>query len=139
MPQVVVFPEPCKPAHHDDRRRRLNEIDLRIHRPHQLDQLVIDDLDHQLAGLEAADHFLAHGLLLDLFDKVFDDAKVDIGFEQRGAHLAHGIADVFLADAAPARQAAKDVTELALKVIEHGLADYTLTDHAGKQTKGANA
>ena len=53
-------------AEHEDGRPILGEGDVRIDRPHQLDQFVVDDLDDLLAGVEGAQHFLADGALRDL-------------------------------------------------------------------------
>ena len=60
-----------------------------------LDQLVPDDLDDLLGGRQRVEHFLAHGLLLDVFDELFDDPEVYIGFEQSHADLAQGRVHIF--------------------------------------------
>ena len=39
-------------------------------------------------GRKRGEHFLAHGLLLDAFDELLDDAEMDVGLEQRHADLA---------------------------------------------------
>ena len=57
-------------------------------RAQHLDHLVADDLDHLLGGRKRGEHFLAHGLFLDGFDELFDDAEMHVGFEQRHADLA---------------------------------------------------
>ena len=54
----------------------------------RLDHLIADDLDHLLRGRKRGEHFLAHGLFLDVFDELLDDAKMDVRLEQRDANLA---------------------------------------------------
>ena len=53
-----------------------------------LDHFVADDLDDLLGGRKRGEHFLAHGLFLDGFDELLDDAEMHVGFEQRHADLA---------------------------------------------------
>ena len=72
------FARPLQAAHHDDRRPRRDEVDVRIHRPHQVDQLVVDDLDHQLARLKALDDLLAEGFGDDVIGEVVDDFEIHI-------------------------------------------------------------
>jgi len=95
-------------AHHDDGRAGLDEIDIRVHRPHQVDQLVINDLDHHLAGLEALDDLLPLGLFQHALGEILDDLEIDVGFEQGRAHIAHGIADILFRYAAASGKTAED-------------------------------
>ena len=88
-------------GHHDDRWPGLHEIDSRIHRPHQIDKLVIDDLDHHFAGMERLDDFLPDRFFNDGLGEVFDNFEIDVRFQQSRADFAHGFADVFFADSAP--------------------------------------
>ena len=97
-----------EPAHHDDGRTGLHEVDARVDRAQKLEQLVVDDLDHQLPGLEGVDDVLADGFVDDLVGEILDDLKIDVGLEQRGADLAHGFADVFLGDLPPAGERAEN-------------------------------
>ena len=46
-------------------------------------------------GESAVEHFLAHGLLPDVFDELFDNLEIDVGFEQRHADFAQGALHVF--------------------------------------------
>ena len=78
----------------------------------QIHKLVVNNLDHQLAGLERFDHLLADGFLDDVFGEVIDDFEIDVSFQQGCAHFAHGFADVFFADFPPAGKGAEDAVEL---------------------------
>jgi hypothetical protein len=91
-----------EPAHHDDSGRRLDQINPRVHRPHQIDQLIVNDLHHELARLKAADHLLPQRLLLHAVGEVFDHLEVDIRFQQGRANVAHRLAHVLLTDPPPA-------------------------------------
>ena len=108
---------------HDDGRRRPGELDLRtlaaILAAEHLHQLVVDDADDLLRGGEAAQHILADGALLHAGDELLDELEVDIGFEQRLAHLAHGVGDVFFGELALAAEPAKDLVEALLQTLEH--------------------
>ena len=75
---------------------------------HQRGQLLVDDLDDLLPRRETVQNVLPHGLFADAGHKVLDDFVADVRFQQRHAHLAHGQADILLADAA-----------LAAQVLEH--------------------
>ena len=56
---------------------------------------------------------------MHLFGEIVDDFEIDVRFEQRGAHLAHGLADVLFADAAAAGEAAEYAGEFIGKCVEH--------------------
>ncbi len=60
-----------------------------------LDQFFVNDLDYLLRGREGVEHFFAHGLLFDVFDQLFDNFEVDVGFEQRHANFSQGALHVF--------------------------------------------
>ena len=89
------------------------QIQRGVLRAEQVDQFVVDDFDDLLAGLDALDDFRADGLGLDAFDEIAGDLEIDVGFEQRQAHFAQGVADVVLGNFAEAAQIAKGVLELA--------------------------
>ena len=69
------------------------------------DQLVVDDLDERLAGIEAAGHLFAEGSVADSVDQSFGHRQRDVGLEQRHPNRPDGIADVVLGDPATARDA----------------------------------
>ena len=103
---LVVLPEPCRPtiattAGLPDRWK------TRSPAPEQVDELVVDDLDHLLAGGEAVEDVAPDGLLADTCHEVLDDLEVHVGFEQGEPDLAHRGLDVGLADPAAAGQVAE--------------------------------
>ncbi len=84
-----------------------------VARAEDLGQLLVDDLDDLLAGVQALQHFSADGPLADARHEVLDDLVVDVRLEQGEANLAHGGIDVRLGDAAAAGQAPEDVAQSA--------------------------
>ncbi len=60
------------------------------------------DLDDLLAGRKAAEDLLADCPFLDPAYEVLDDLEIDVGFEERQAHFAHGLFDIILFKDAPA-------------------------------------
>ena len=73
-----------------------------------LDQLFVNDLDHLLRGGKRGEHFLAHGLLLDVLDELLDNLEIDVGFEQRHADFAQSALHVFGREFAFAAQVFED-------------------------------
>ena len=65
---------------------------------HEARELLVDDLDHLLAGGEAFEHLAADGARGDDFDKVLDHEEVDVRFQQREFNLAHGFVYVRLGE-----------------------------------------
>ena len=53
--------------------------------------------------------------------KVLDDRQCDVRLEQRHAHLAQRVADVFFGQASTATQALDDARQPGGKLVEHGL------------------
>ena len=80
----------------DHRRAGLGLFQRHIGLAKQLDQLIVDDLDHLLRRRQALGDLFADRLLGHLGDEILDDLEVDIGFEQRQAHLLHALADIVL-------------------------------------------
>ena len=107
-------------AHHHDGRCRLDEHDVALHRPHQLDEAVVDDTDHLLTGLEAPGDVAPDRLGHDLVAEVVDDVQVDVRLQKRGADLGHRFANVVLADPPAAREPLDSVPELLGERLEHG-------------------
>ena len=79
-------------GHQDDRRRLRGELEARGVLAEERDQFVAHDLDDLLGRRERGQHFLADGLVADVLDQVLDDVEVDVGFEQRDADFAQGLA-----------------------------------------------
>ena len=63
-------------------------------------------------GRKRGEHFLAHGLFLDVFDELFDDLEIDVGFEQRHADFPQGGLHVFGRELAFAAQIFEDPLQL---------------------------
>ncbi len=85
-----------QPGHQDHGRAARGEGEIATRAAHQRGQLLVDDLDHLLAGIEAAEHVGAEAALLDRGRELLDDLEVDVGLEQREADLAHRGIDVGL-------------------------------------------
>ena len=83
-------------------------------------QLLVHDLDDLLAGIEAVEHIAAHRALAHARHEVLDHAEVDVGLEQREAHLAQRSIDVRLGYPAAAGQLAEDAAESFREIVEHG-------------------
>ena len=98
-------------GHQDDRRPGRDEVNPRIDRPHELDQLVMDDLDHHLAGMEALDHLGPDRLFPHVLGELLDDVIVHVGFEQGLADVVHGVGDVGLGNPPPAGERPEDRIE----------------------------
>ena len=89
---------------HDDRGRLGGDFDLLVGTAHQIPQLVVDDLEDLLRRGQALQHIRAGGLLGDARDEVARHAVVDVGVEERRAHLAHDLLDIRLRQPAAALQ-----------------------------------
>src|SRR5208282_2866216 len=100
-------------ADHQYAARIAAQLETRIGRAEQLDQLVMDDLDDLLPRLNALDDLLAEGLGLDALDEIPRNLEVHVGFEQGLPHFAQGFACDGLGDLAQATQVPESVLELA--------------------------
>ena len=99
-------------AGEQDHGRRLAEREPRVAGAHQRRQLLVDDLDDLLPGVEALEHVLAGRALAHLRDEVLHDLEVDVGLEQREPDLAHRLRDRLLVEASLAAEVAEGVLEL---------------------------
>ncbi len=84
---------------------------------HQSGQLLVDDLHHLLARIEAFQHLGAEAALLQRLGEAFDDLEVDVGLEQGEADLAHRLGDVVLGQ----RPVGPDVGERRLQLLREGV------------------
>jgi hypothetical protein len=105
--------------HHDDDRRRRVEVDRLALGAEHLDQLVMDDLNDHLAGLDRLQHGGADGLLAHLVGEAAHDLKRHVGLEQRAANLAQCRGHVGFRQRAAAGQAVQNRTEALLKRFKH--------------------
>ena len=60
-------------AHQDDGRRLGSDFELGVPRPHEGDELFVDDLDDLLGGIEGGEHLLPHRLFGDVRDELLGD------------------------------------------------------------------
>ena len=98
-------------AHHDDRRRFIRHFQFGVGRPHERDQLFVDDLDDLLGGVEAFEDLLPYRLFGDVRDELFRDEDVDVRLQQRDAHFAHGALYFKLGEPAVLGQLGKNMVE----------------------------
>jgi hypothetical protein len=105
-------------ARHQDHGRRARRERQPGRLPaHQRGQLVADDLDDLLAGVELARHLDALGALAHARGELLDDLEVDVGLEQRETDLAHRGLDVVVGQ----RAALADARERALELLGEGV------------------
>ena len=60
-----------------------------------LDQFLVNDLDHLLRRRKRGENFFAHRFLLDIVDQLLYNPEIDVGLEQRDADLAQSALHVF--------------------------------------------
>jgi len=91
-----------------------------IDRPHQIDQLAVDDADKLLGRIERFQHRLADGLLGDPVHEILDDRKTDIGLKQRAFDQFQAVAHVRLGEPSATAKGPQGRTQVFLKRLEHG-------------------
>ncbi len=82
-------------------------------------QLLVNDADHLLTGLEALGNVTSERVLDHALAESVHDVQVDVGFEEAGAHLFHGLADVGLGDGPASGELPEDAVEAVAQAIEH--------------------
>jgi len=107
--------------HQQDLRRRTIEVQLDRLTAKELDQVIIDDLDHHLTRGDRLQHLLADRAFLDASDEVLDHRQRHIGFEQCDPNVAHRLFDVFFRERAPALQLFEDIAETVGEIVEHAV------------------
>ncbi len=107
------LPRALEAREQDHGRRPPGEGDLGASAPHQVGQLLVDDLHDLLAGGEALGQLQAERARLHARDEVLDDLEVDVRLEERETDLAHRLRDGFLVELA----AAADLAEGALEPV----------------------
>src|SRR3954470_2435394 len=120
-------------GHEDDRWRPRRERDAHRRAAHQRRELLADDLDDLLAGVELADDLAPEAALLDGRGELLDDLEVDVGLEQRETDLAHGLVDVVLGQ----RPVGADVGERLLELLGKGVEHWIASVRRGVRQNGA--
>src|SRR4051812_11187129 len=134
---VVLLPEPARElgrrrglaraleaGHQDHGRRPGRERQPGRRAAHQRGELLVDDLDDLLAGVELLGDLHPGRPLLDRVRELLDDLEVDVGLEQREPDLAHRAADVLLGKCATLSDALQGVLELFREGLEHCVLGY---------------
>ena len=85
-----------EPDQHQDLRRPVGRDQPLPVLSQDADQLLVGDTDHGLRRGERVQDILSDGALAHGGDEVLGDLEIDVGLEQRAAHLAHGVVDVLL-------------------------------------------
>ncbi len=93
-----------QPDHHDRHRRERIEVDRLAARAKRLDQLVVHQLDHELARRHRLDQLDPDRVGFDLLGEGAHHLERHVGLEQRAVHLAQRRIDVGLGERATARQ-----------------------------------
>ena len=86
-------------------------------------ELVVDDLDDLLPGVDAGQDVRAERPFAHARDELLDDLEVDVRLEQGEPDLAQRLVEVGLGDARLATKAACDVLEARGQGFEHGWTD----------------
>ena len=101
-------------------RGRLPEREPGVARAHERRQLLVHHLHDLLSRREALQDVLPERTLLDRRREVLRDLEVDVGLEQREAHLAHCLGDRLLVEPAAATEATQGALQPVGERVEHG-------------------
>ena len=93
------FARALQAGHEDDGGRLRGQVDVAHAFAHGGGQLAIDDAHQRLAGLEAAQHFLAQRFFFHAGDEVAHHGQGHVGFQQGHAHFAQHVGHVAFGDA----------------------------------------
>ena len=105
----------------------------------QLGELVGDDLDRHLAGIDGLDDRLAEAGDLDAFGEVLGDLEIDVRGHQGRADLGQRRGDVLLGELGEPTQVAEGLGQFVSEVGEHGRGrrrEGGAGDKAGRLTAG---
>ena len=105
----------------------------------QLGELVGDDLDRHLAGVDGFDDRLAEAGDLDAFGEVLGDLEIDVRGHQGRADLGQRRGDVLLGELGEPTQVAEGLGQFVSEVGEHGTGrrrQGEAGDKAGRLTAG---
>ena len=106
-------------AEHDHRRPPHLEVERVIDRPHEVDQLAVDDTDELLGRVEGLEDLRPDRPLHDLVEEAIDDVIGNVGLEERRAHRAEPLAHVRLGQLAPAPQGGEGTGQRGRERFEH--------------------
>ena len=97
-PQLAAggrFARALKTAEHQHRDIAA-EVERMVHRPHQVHQFLIDDVNQLFGGVQRFQDRLADGLLADPGHEILDHRQADVGLQQGALHQAEAVAHVRL-------------------------------------------
>ena len=86
----------------------------------QRGDLVVENFDDPLSGLDAAEDGFTEGLFFDPGDEVLCDGELDIGLEEGEAHFAEGVRDVLLGYFPVSAKFFKGFLKVVGEIGEHG-------------------
>ena len=97
----------------------LPQVQRGIHRPQDGDQLLLDNPNQLLAGIQGQQDLLAQGLFGDRGHEVPHDIDADIGLQQGLLHQRQTIAHIGFGQLALAAQALKSRVQTVFQRVEH--------------------
>ncbi len=119
MAVVVVLPEPCSPTIMIGTGAERIEVDRLALRAECLNQLVVHELDHELAWRHRFDQLDADRVRLHLLGEGAHHLERYVGLEQGAAHFAQRRIDVGLGQRAAAREPVENAAKPFRQRVEH--------------------
>jgi len=107
-------------CHQNDGRRRYGEVELLVAGAHHRFQLLLDDLQELLPGIEAALDLDTHGAVAHMVDKVLDDRQGNVSFQQGHAHFAQGFLDIVFGEMSLAANFSQAEGKSVAEGFKHG-------------------
>ncbi len=107
-------------THHHETARVAAGLQPGIGIAEQCDELIVNDLHNQLAGLHASQHFLTQRLLLHAGDEPLGDLEIDIRIQQCQPYLTQGFGYIIFGNLSQPAQVLKGLLEFAAQGIKHG-------------------
>ena len=105
------------------------EMERVVHRPHQTDQLLMDDVDELLGGIERLEDRFAHGLVVHPVHEVLHDRQADVGFEQGPLDQLQAVAHVRLGEPSAPAQGPQRRTQVFRERFKHSAGQYRGIQH----------
>ena len=134
MAELVVLPEPCRPAISTTVGGFGGELDREGLATERTGEFVVDRLDDLLAGIERLRTGGADRVLADAVAHRTHDGDVHVGFEERRADLLHDLVDVGLGETALAADLLDDAFESAGEIVEHTAPRLPADPHPSRET-----